>query len=292
MYSNNLVVAVKANGKVLREKEGKIFIPVGTEYTILVKNLNSTRVRVKIHIDGQDVLDGSALIIQPNSETSVERSVRNGNLQTGNKLKFIQKTAATEARRGLRSDDGLIRVEYEFERKQAPQTYPNTYITSTYKGQGPYYFANYQTTSDTILGGMNSPKPRRVSGAMGSSLGGSTYPDSALFQAQSAVPYSTMDWCDAADVQAVGASSPVAQNVAGFTVAGSMSTQKFTYTSDIIGDGVKFVMVLEMVGEVAGTPVSQPVTVTKVTHCTTCGTVIRPPYANFCAACGTAVKLY
>ena len=43
MYLNKVAVAIKSNGKVLREQGDNVYIPFGSEYSIQVKNLNSVR---------------------------------------------------------------------------------------------------------------------------------------------------------------------------------------------------------------------------------------------------------
>ena len=43
MYNNKLVAAIKSNGKVLREFGEEVYIPFGSEYSILIKNLHSVR---------------------------------------------------------------------------------------------------------------------------------------------------------------------------------------------------------------------------------------------------------
>ena len=63
MYNNKLAVALKANGKVLREQKDKVYVPFGTEYTILIKNLNTVRASFTIEIDGQDATQNVSLII-------------------------------------------------------------------------------------------------------------------------------------------------------------------------------------------------------------------------------------
>lgn len=113
MYHNNFVSCIKVNGKVLREKDGQVAIPFDSEYSILLKNLNSVRAQVKITIDGTDATD-SWLIIQPNSQIDLERFVK-GNLSKGNRFKFIERTSDIEDYRGIGSNDGLIRIEYKFE---------------------------------------------------------------------------------------------------------------------------------------------------------------------------------
>ena len=95
MYNNKLAMAVKVNGKVLREfKEGdnfKSYIPFGSEYSIYIKNMNSVRALVSISIDGEDVADGDQYVVNANSTLEIERFMRNGNLNEGNRFKFIER---------------------------------------------------------------------------------------------------------------------------------------------------------------------------------------------------------
>ena len=76
-YKDNFVVEVKCNGKIMRVRDGAVHLPYGSEYTLLLKNLNSRKASIKIHIDGQDVLDYSSLILQPNSTTELEGFLSN-----------------------------------------------------------------------------------------------------------------------------------------------------------------------------------------------------------------------
>lgn len=115
MFKNNLVVAVKVSGKILREFDDIVYIPFGTEYSILLKNLFRKKVRVHVKIDGQDALDGKSLIIEPHDSIDLKRFIKNGNLDAGNAFKFIEKTDKIEKHRGNHAEDGLITVEYEFE---------------------------------------------------------------------------------------------------------------------------------------------------------------------------------
>src|SRR5271157_5608703 len=121
MYSDKLAIAVKVNGKVLREFKDTAFVPFGSEYSLLIKNLNSVRCRVSISIDGKDIADGDSFIINANSSMELERFLKNGNMSKGNRFKFIERTAGVEAHRGgAQVEDGIIRVEFEFEREIVP----------------------------------------------------------------------------------------------------------------------------------------------------------------------------
>ncbi len=174
MFNQKLVACIKVAGKVLKEQKDQVFLPFGSEYSIFLKNLNSVRAAVRIQLDGQDVTDGKDLIVQPNSSIDLERFIKNGNLTTGNKFKFIERTGKIEAHRGIGGEDGLLRVEFQFE-KVTPKPvvvetihkhthyydyyrpwywYPNQY----YLG-GPYYgschgFAN--SVDNSLGGGLNN----------------------------------------------------------------------------------------------------------------------------------------
>ena len=54
MYNNQLVASLKANGKILREFKDTVYIPFGSEYSFLLKNLNTTRALVNVFIDGEE----------------------------------------------------------------------------------------------------------------------------------------------------------------------------------------------------------------------------------------------
>ncbi len=116
MYSNQMAFAIKVNGKVLREHGDVVYIPFGSEYTLLIKNVSSVRALVNVEIDGSNMTEGGSLIVNPNSSIELERSIKNGNLQQGNRFKFIERTEQIEEHRGIQVDDGLVRISYQFER--------------------------------------------------------------------------------------------------------------------------------------------------------------------------------
>ena len=119
MYNEKMIATVKVGGKVLREFKDTVFLPYASEYEIYLKNLNTVRASVRVFIDGNDVLGGRSLIIEPNSDLSLERSIAGGNLTEGNKFKFIERTETIEKHRGIGAEDGIVRIEYQYE--QLPQ---------------------------------------------------------------------------------------------------------------------------------------------------------------------------
>lgn len=88
MYKNKFILAIKHNNKILRENKNIVNLPFDSEYEIFLKNENDKRAIVEIKIDSIDVLYGSNLIIEANSEISLERFIKNNN--KGNKFKFVK----------------------------------------------------------------------------------------------------------------------------------------------------------------------------------------------------------
>ena len=115
MYKNKLVCCILVDGKILREFKDEVYIPYGSEYSVMIKNLNFVRASVKIEIDGKPVFENNqALVVAANSKTVVERFVSNNN--AGNRFKFVQRTDAVEKHMGVGAEDGLLRVSFQFEK--------------------------------------------------------------------------------------------------------------------------------------------------------------------------------
>src|SRR4051812_35487175 len=107
MFSNKFVAAIKVDGKILRELKDSVYIPYGSEYSILLKNLESRKASVSVSIDGVDVGEGVTFVVEPNSELELKRFVKNKNLTEGNAFKFIERTEQIEEHRGVKLEDGL-----------------------------------------------------------------------------------------------------------------------------------------------------------------------------------------
>lgn len=281
MYESKLAAAIKVNGKVLREfNKDTVYIPFGAEYSILLKNLNTKRAVVNIFIDGQDIVEGG-LVLNAGQEVDLERFVKNGNLTEGNRLKFIERTAAIEdGPRGVKLEDGLVRVEFQFE-QPVPAYRPSPIWTTTY-GNNSQIFPQ---------GGISGATPTsyNVNGVLRSvdfSANGAT----VQAQATAAVNQycadngivnksevhdgaATMDWC---------------QNEVGITVPGSKSTQKFSTVYMGTMEAEKFSMVFKLLG---GEAVKKAVTVNHKPKCVTCGTQNKAT-AKFCNKCGTALEIF
>ena len=277
MYNQKLVASIKVKGKVLREFKDTVYIPFASEYSFLIKNLNTVRAVVNVFIDGENVVPGG-LVIDPGRTVDLERWIKNGNLSEGNRFKFIERTGAVEQHRGIGLEDGLVRVEYQFE---LPRPIINT---SWIQASGSTGFPNSATYSSTsynvngIMRGVDFSKGEAMKASaasatnatlnsMGISASGSTHDGMA-----------TMDWMPANDV--------------GITVPGSKSTQSFQHTNVGALDPVVHNIVLKLVGDLGNNkPVENPVTVKHKPKCVTCGKQNKAQ-AKFCSECGTALEIF
>jgi hypothetical protein len=142
MFKDNFVAVVKNNGSILREKDGVITLPFNSEYSILLKNLNSRKVSVKIDIDSEDILDSNSIIINPNSSTELLGFLEGDEVRK--RFKFIQKTKEIADYSGDNIDDGIIRIEFAFEK-------PVLWTWTSYYYSQPIQYFPYE--SNTIGNG-------------------------------------------------------------------------------------------------------------------------------------------
>jgi hypothetical protein len=295
MYQSKLVASLKANGRILREFKDTVYIPFGSEYSFLLKNLHTQRAVVNIFIDGEDVVEGG-VVLDPGREVDLERYIKNGNLTEGNRFKFIERTAAVEnGPRGVKLEDGLIRIEFQYEQPRpvlnlntifgnnSTLQYPPGVRTSEYRGVTDKYSTNSswiqasgsvsQMNVGGALRGVDYSQGESVKAAAASAIN-KVAPDSVEYHSGAA----TMDWMPANDV--------------GITVPGSKSTQKFTHVTMGAMEAEKHSMVIKLLGETPDNkPVLKPVTVERKPKCVTCGKQNKA-HAKFCVECGTALEIF
>ena len=284
MYESKLAAAIKVNGKVLREfNKDSVYIPFGSEYSILLKNLNTKRALINIFIDGQDIVEGG-LVLNAGQEVDLERFVKNGNLTEGNRLKFIERTAAIEnGPRGVKLEDGLVRVEFQFEQPQRPITWTTT--TTTWNNnqiypQGGLYGAT--PASYNVNGALRSvdfSKNGEITAQAASASVDKYCADNGIANKMEMHDgMATMDWMDLSQTV----------NDVGITVPGSKSTQKFSTITLGVMEAEKFSMVFKLLG---GETVKEAVTVKHKPKCVTCGKQNKAT-AKFCTECGTALEIF
>lgn len=268
MYNQKMVASIKVKGKILREFKDTVYIPFGSEYSILLKNLNTVRCIVNVFIDGDNIIPGG-LVLGAGQECDLERSIKNGNLSEGNRLKFIERTSAVEnGPRGVKLEDGLVRVEYQFEKvylRQDGIQWDKTFYNNP--TPWPNDFQNKFYTNAVSTGVLRS---------MNTTIGG--------IQCSTATAQSEPQLMNVATAQAM--------NDVGITVPGSKSDQKFATASWFATETEKHNIVLKLLGEtVDNKPVLTPVTVKSKPKCVTCGKVNKA-HAKFCSECGTSLEIF
>ena len=286
MYKSNFVASLKVGGKILREQSGIVALPFGSEYDILLKNLNSRRALAKVTVNGQDATEDTKLILGPNSTLELQRFIKNGNLNSGNRFKFIERTAKIEDHRGIKEDDGLIRVEFWAEKEvidlpvvrkhyydewvPVPKYYPHPWQEPYYRS--PILWQSFGCNIGSAQAGMSC----QVNTASSRLL-------------RSCVNTQSLNMSESSVGEANGGLDSVF-NDAGITVPGSESSQQFRTGSWFATESNSHVIVLQLKGKVGETEVSKPLTVDIKPVCSICGTKNKPT-DKFCRECGTAVTV-
>jgi len=271
MYNNKLVASIRANGKVLREFKDTVYIPFGSEYSILLKNLNTVRALINVYIDGDNVVPGG-LVLNAGQEVDLQRAIRNGNMNEGNKFKFIERTSNIEDHRGIKLEDGLIRVEYQFEKVYQRQDGIQWNHNLTWTSNQNTVYSPLRSSSADIT-------PSYMKGTV----------------ACADMSYTAMNMAVGASLSASSASltaSAAPQSETGITVPGSKSDQKFVTASWFATEPEKHNIILKLLGETEDNKaIREPITVKKKPKCVTCGKQNKAT-AKFCSECGTALEIF
>ena len=281
MYNQKLVASLKANGKILREFKDTVYIPFGSEYSFLIKNLNTTRALVNIFIDGEDVIEGG-LVLNAGQEVDLERYVKNGNLNAGNKFKFIERTQAIEdGPRGIKLEDGLVRIEFQFEKPYVPPVNRGWLTASGGTNQNSIYPASFNVNG--ALRSVDFSQNGQVMAQAASAAVDKYCADNGIVNKSEVHDgMATMDWMDMNQTV----------NDVGITVPGSRSEQKFQTTFMGAMEAEKHTIVLKLLGETPNNkPVLAPVTVKAKQECDTCGHKNKAT-AKFCNKCGTSLEVF
>ena len=305
MYQSKLVASLKANGKILREFKDTVYIPFGSEYSFLLKNLNTTRALVNVFIDGEDMTPGG-LVLNAGQEVDLERSIKGGNLKEGNRFKFIERTSAIEdGPRGVKLEDGLVRIEFQFEKPpmrvselpdwQRKQIFRGLDLNTLSGSIGSSEYTGVTDKYSTWISASGSVSQMNVNGA----LRGVDWSKNGEVTAQAASASIDKYCADNGIINKMEAhdgmatmDSYVPKNDVGITVPGSKSTQSFTTTYMNAMESEKHSIVLKLLGETEDNkPVLKPVTTKHKPKCVTCGKQNKAN-AKFCTECGTALEIF
>jgi hypothetical protein len=268
MYNEKFVVALKINGKILRENSGIIELPFNSEYSILLKNLNSKDATVNIEIDGKSVTDGN-IIIRSNGNVELKGFIKNISLT--NRFKFIEKTKQISEYRGDFIEDGIIRVQITYEKnkpeiqkiieiKQQPWVaYTNPYTNLNY-----LICDNYNSSNDNVKYSSSVLSYNNING-------------------EESYSYSEMD--------SSGKNFTISNNLNenGITVNGSKLNEKINvgYIGELEENSTIIVIKLKGIKE---NKLIEKITTTKEKiKCPICGIFLKSSY-KFCPKCGTCLK--
>jgi len=257
VFKERFVVVVKCNGKILREVNNTVYLPFGSEYSLLMKNLESRKAKVQVSIDGSDI--GNSLVINPNSELELERFLND--LNSGNRFKFIQKTSKIVNHRGDKIDDGIIRVEFQFE-KPLP-THVDVYHYHHRSCGSPWC-----VICNPVQRWTNTPFI--------------TYGHQTIGVSQSGIS----SGLTANVLSSISSPIPEINADEGVTVKGSVSNQKFYHASIGELEENSFVVTLMLRGYVSSGKVKTPVSVKDKLECSVCGTSNKSN-SKHCTECGT-----
>ena len=255
VYYNQFVAAAKCNGKVLRESRSgdnsTAHLPFGTEYSVFLKNMSNRKVLVSVKIDGRSAID--ELIVRANSSIDLERFFE-GDMSSGHRFKFIEKTEKVSEHRGDKPEDGLIEIRYKFEKEivRVEKIYNHDHdhyhlVEKIYNHDHNHYHPQDQWSSLLYSRG----------------IGTSTTAPSAAVASY--------------------------DNDHGITVEGSQSSQSFVYGNIGELETQEHVIIIQLRGVTTeDKPIEQPVTVRSKIECKYCGTK-NFSGNKFCRECGAAV---
>ena len=278
-YQDKFVAEVKVNGRILRIKDGAVYLPFGSEYTLYLKNLNSKRASVNVSIDGEDALDNHSLILDANSSTELEGFLR-GNVAR-NRFRFINKTKQIADHRGDRADDGMIRIVFAYEKPQ-----PEPWIKKTieevhhYHHNEPIQWTYYNTPDWNVC--RNIPDGNDVKY---SSSDASGPVEQSTFTMSNSIDKSQ------ATMDSLGVEAQSVPNAdEGITVKGSEVHQSFRYSSigELEDTQIIIIKLKGLTGE-TNKPIQEAVTVKTKVECPTCGSK-STSRAKYCANCGTFLE--
>ncbi len=294
-YKDNFVVEVKADGQILRVRDGAVYLPFGCEYSILLKNMNSRKASIRVSIDSEDVLDGNSLILGPLVTHELNGFLRGTTAK--NRFRFIQKTKEIQEHRGDKVGDGLVRVEFAFE-KPRPQTIVKKIIKEVehhhthhthhhhdyywprrytwYEGSGWQYMSdgtsNVAPNGEEVYGSSGPVQAFNVSSDLSKGVeSGNVTMDSLGVQASF-----------------TSQNAPIADE--GITVKGNEIHEQYNY--GMIGSLEQpsvIVIMLKGMQQSPGVVVQEPVTVKTKYKCSTCGLKSKSSF-KFCPNCGTFLE--
>ncbi|MFA5024996.1 MAG: zinc ribbon domain-containing protein [Candidatus Shapirobacteria bacterium] len=271
---------LKVDGHILREfnhenlsefeSECSLLLPFGTEYSLMFKNLESRAAKLRVWIDGEDALGGNAILVHPNRSVDLDGFMNSFGKVT-NRFKFIQKTEQIVEHRGDRIDDGMIKVEWTFEKPKPIQVdvFQKNYYDWTWVEPIKYYPYCPPYSPTVTYGNSSNLQSRNIGEASNISY--------------RAVAGASITNCCSNDVP-VASCGPLPDE--GITVKGSEANQSFVngYIGEL--EPNSHVIIIRLKGTFKTSQVKVPIEVKTKIQCTTCGNSVKSGN-KFCPNCGT-----
>jgi len=302
VYKDAFVVVIKHHGRILRDVDGVVTLPFGSEYSILLRNRESRPAQVAIMVDNRDALDGKKLILGANDSVELDGWLH-GNVAT-QRFRFIQKTQEVIEQRGDHLDDGSVRVEFRYE-KRKPEVVERHYRDVHHHEHHDYYhhhYHRYHPQWPYWPHGPWHPGPKitwkSTSGtdkiSFDSNVAGWTgeeVPCGGVVQGShdyvSRSPSHVRKSMMSERIEANLAETPEPHPHEGVTVEGSSTYQQFGYGSTGPLEAQSHVIIIRLQGRTgSGAVVEKPVTVKTKLECPNCGRESKSN-AKFCSECGT-----
>jgi ribosome-associated toxin RatA of RatAB toxin-antitoxin module len=278
-HRNNFVAVVKCGGNILREHNSAVMLPFGSEYSIMLKNLDDRNASVGISIDGKSVTEDRDIVVYPNTTMELDGFMENAAVRK--RFRFIKKTWDIMKHRGDNIDDGIIRVEFTFEKRIVEEVVHHTHVYNNRYWQYPLpwypqYAQPWRPYNPVITYGSNTN---------GSDVTTGSVTDSA-FCGGGAVSYSSNQ--STVPTNCCSSQAPNINPDEGITVGGSSTHQSFSpvYLGEL--EDSSTVITIRLAGMSTNGDIKTPVAVKDKLRCQTCGCVSKSS-AVFCSRCGTNI---
>lgn len=256
MYNKQFVLAVLNNGSPVREIEGRITLPFGSEYKIRLKNKNNVRAKARVWIDGRQVSGLGDFILHAGETLDLERFL-DASMSEGNRFKFVP-LSDKRVNDPTDSENGIVKVEFYLEEvfkiDYNIPTYPIKPLPHYPKASSPWGYLNDNTTA-------GSPNLRRGSSS----------------QTFTSLVSNSIDCNYVSDTGQAGA-----------TVEGGHSNQAFTVGNNFQTSVFPVTLTLKIQGPqdyTTSSPKLNPRFGPK--YCTGCGASRKRRSDKFCGNCGT-----
>ena len=291
VYLEKFVASIVSQKGIISEEnvhsgDSTVFLPFGTDYGLKFKNLNTRLACVSITIDGKDVLDGSSLVVHPNSTVNLDGFMENGKVKT--RFRFIQKTEQIKKHRGDKIDDGIIRIEWRYEQELLTFTLPyypyvrekDPYIHKGYPYKKNPFDITEPWTHDNVPWWVTTPIGTYYSGS--NTVTGSNINNDK--NVKSCFNHNTV-------LRSSNCKTDKNTQVAsGITVKGGDANQNFVTASVNQLESEKHVIIINLKGLLKNNqPVKQILSTKTKTQCSSCGKYHKS-MVKFCSNCGTRLE--